>query len=140
MPTINIHPRPRDAQSDVPNPLPELLHTPTGLAILELQSSFAFPPRPSASNKRLGRLAFPLYDPSKPVDAQDASWMKKVWLYVGKHQRVAGEVKKLEKPLGVVRRREGSGEDGEGDDAVEELEVMEIVKWKIVFSNRPEPV
>lgn len=84
--------------------------------------------------------------------------MKKVWLYVG-HQRMLGEVKKLPKALGVVGRKgilEKQGEDG-GDDAmnldtavsssggdeqskVEELEILEVVKWKIVFSSRPEPV
>ena len=67
--------------------------------------------------------------------------MKTVWLYVGKHQRLTGEVKKLPKAVGVVRKRDSvgkGGEKGEGDG--EELEVVEIVEWKVVFSSRPEPV
>lgn len=60
--------------------------------------------------------------------------MKRVYLYVGKHQRLTGEVKKLPKAMGIMRKREGVG------NGIEELEIMEIVRHKIVFSQRPEPV
>ena len=73
--------------------------------------------------------------------------MKKVYLYVGKHQRLTGEVKKLNKALAVLRRREHVGdEDDVGDGGTEqgemgeELEIAEIVRWKILFAGRPEPV
>ena len=82
--------------------------------------------------------------------------MKKVYLYVGKHQRLVGEVKKLVKAIAVVEMRQrqvngdlamgdanGNDEDVLGrDDGVEreELEIVEIVKYKIMFSGRPEPV
>lgn len=56
-----------------------------------------------------------------------------MYLYVGKYQRMTGEVKKLPKPLGVVRRRKV---DQDGD----ELEVLEVVEWKAIFRERPEPV
>ena len=49
---------------------------------------------------------------------------------------MTGEVKKLPKPLGVVRRRKDD-ESGVGGD---ELEVLEVVEWKVVFRERPEPV
>lgn len=64
--------------------------------------------------------------------------MKRVYMFVGQHQRLLGEVKKLGKPLGVIRKcKRGDGnEEGEGE---EDLEVVEIVKYKIVFSQRPEP-
>lgn len=70
-------------------------------------------------------------------------------MFIGQHQRLAGEVKKLPKPLGVVRRRRRKLADGEqqeeveegrGADEVEDLEVLEVVKYKLVFSSRPEPV
>lgn len=68
------------------------------------------------------------------------AWMKRVYMYVGKHQRLTGEVKKLPRAMAVIRRRtdgvEPSREDGEG----EELEIVEIIKFKIVFATRPEPV
>lgn len=76
---------------------------------------------------------------------------RKVWLYIGQHQRMTGEMKKLATPLGVVRRRmpaadkmdvEIGGRGGEGGERWEgeEIEIAEVVRWKIVFSGRPEPV
>lgn len=70
--------------------------------------------------------------------------MKRVYLYVGENQRMVGECKKLGKPFAVVKRRE-AGEDvrmggAETEAAGEELEIVEVVKHKLVFSGRPEPV
>lgn len=47
---------------------------------------------------------------------------------------MTGEVKKLPKPMGIMRKKTGM-ESGQ-----EELEIVDIVRHKIVFSNRPEPV
>lgn len=67
--------------------------------------------------------------------------MKKVYLYVGKHQRLTGEVKKLPKAMAVIRKRESEGEEeAEEEGGGEELEIAEIVRWKILFAGRPEPV
>lgn len=72
---------------------------------------------------------------------------------------MSGEVKKLVKPFAIIRKvdksgREGGGGDVEmggvdqeggdvgrvGEEDVEELEIVEVVRYKIVFSTRPEPV
>ena len=75
--------------------------------------------------------------------------MKRVHLYVGKHQRLTGEVKKLVNPMALIRRRseaeKGEGamdleKEVEGKEGEEELEIVEVVRWKILFSSRPEPV
>jgi chromosome transmission fidelity protein 8 len=69
-----------------------------------------------------------------------------VYLYVGKGQRMMGECKKLGKPLGVARlvaRGDGDGNvdmGGVEEGGGEALEIVEVVRYKIVFSNRPEPV
>lgn len=47
---------------------------------------------------------------------------------------MTGEVKKLPRPIAVVQKRTGTGVDQE------ELEVVEVVRFKIVFQSRPEPV
>jgi chromosome transmission fidelity protein 8 len=142
MPTIPLHPRPSSTSSPTENPLPELLHTPSGLAILELQGTFHFPPSsdPTGSTQ-LGKLVFPLYNPSIN-DPSDTKWMKRVYFYVGKGQRLMGECKKLGKPLGIVRKVERDTEMGGVEVGMreEELEIVEVVRYKIVFSNRPEPV
>lgn len=66
---------------------------------------------------------------------------------------MTGECKKLAKPIGVIRKREktddkergdvdmgGTGEDDDERLQDEELEIVEVVKYKIVFSARPEPI
>lgn len=126
------------------NPLPQLLQTPSGLALLELQGTINLPAAELGDESTqqplaIGRLDFPDYRPdSITFDASSTAWMRRVYMYVGQHQRLTGEVKKLPRAVGVVRRRQrGDGDDG---DRAEELEVVEIVKYKIVFSSRPEPV
>ncbi len=68
--------------------------------------------------------------------------MKRAWMFIGEHQRLQGDVRKLPKAVGVLRRRGGggSGDGGEEDEGEGELEVVGIVRYKVVFSSRPEPV
>jgi chromosome transmission fidelity protein 8 len=96
---------------------------------LELQATIhtPFSTVSGDTSTTVGNLVFPLWDPARP---DDKAWMKRVYFYVGKHQRLTGEVKQLNKAMAVLGRR------GDG----EELEIKEIVRHKIVFSSRPEPV
>jgi len=140
------------------NPLPTLLQTPSGLALLELQGTINLPEHsneeaitPIDSNgvdaaqaTPIGRLVFPDYDPHNPTSV---AWMKRVYMYVGKHQRLTGQAKKLPTAIAVIRKMADgslSQKSGEHMEGVEEehadLEVVEIVKYKIIFSTRPEPV
>ncbi|KAF1834533.1 hypothetical protein BDW02DRAFT_328525 [Decorospora gaudefroyi] len=150
MPSIPLHlPGPTRAHSLPENPLPALLHTPSGLALVEIQGTIHFPTPPDASqlSTQVGKLVFPLYNPDIN-DASDTKWMKRVYLYIGKGQRMTGECKKLGKPIGVMRKRPAGGDtvmggvegqDGEGANE-EELEIVEVVRFKVVFSARPEPI
>jgi len=131
MPSIPLHIASKDAASKSTNPLPELVRTPTGLAILEIQGTINLPPAsPSSSTTPIGRLVFPDHS----ADSTDISWRKRVHLYVGQHQRLTGEVKKLPNPVAIIRKRNTEPSQGE------ELEIAEVVYYKIVFSSRPEPV
>ena len=136
MPTIPLHTSPaQTAVTRSTNPLPSLLQTPAGLAILEIQGSINLPAAsPSAATVSIGRLVFPDYSASEP--SEDTSWMKRVHLYVGQHQRLTGEVKKLPNPVAVMRKRDSREATSEGN----ELEIAEIVYFKLIFSSRPEPV
>jgi len=165
-PTLNIHTQRRDKAAEASlqrlqrlhNPLPHVISTPSGLALLEIQGTINLPAHDDegaisteskegvmAQETPIGRLVFPEYDAG---DQSNTAWMKRVYLYVGKHQRLTGEVKKLPKAIAVIRKRKGEeGSQGEGDsgageegDGSEDLEVVEIVKYKILFSTRPEPV
>ncbi|RMZ71026.1 chromosome transmission fidelity 8 [Pyrenophora seminiperda CCB06] len=153
MPSIAIHVPSRPVvPSGAENPLPELLHTPSGLALLEVQGTIHFPtPTSSSSSTQIGKLVFPYYNP-EINDPSDTKWMKRVYMYVGKGQRMTGECKKLPKPIGIMRKRrradganvEMGGTEGDDDqgnrDREEELEIVEVVRYKIIFSSRPEPI
>lgn len=156
---LQLHPRPLHTPTFGKNPLPQLLQTPSGLALLEMQGDINLPSHDDGDSiateshsgvktqeTPIGRLIFPDYEPG----TEGTEWMKRVFLYVGKHQLLRGEVKKLPKALAVVRRRRVEGESMDVDDededepvtkdGKEELEIVEIVKYKIIFSIRPEPV
>lgn len=156
MPSIPLHPR-ASSRDETHNPLPQLLQTPSGLALLEVQGTINLPIEetseddpgfeaadnlndPSVAYETpLGKLMFPDYSPQNATD--DTKWMKRVYLYVGRYQRMTGEVKKLPKPLAVIQRRQtGRDREGEGQGEAEQLEIVEIVKHKLMFTNRPEPV
>ncbi|GIZ39622.1 hypothetical protein CKM354_000300000 [Cercospora kikuchii] len=132
MPSVPISPlvRERAPDSTLGNPLPSLLHTPSGMAMVELQGTIATEQPEIAEALTLGRLVFPPAD-----EDENGPWDgKRVLLYVGDHQRLLGEVKKLAKPVAVVRRSTSSGtDDGE-------VEIAEVVYWKLLFSHRPEPL
>ncbi|GAB7362523.1 hypothetical protein MBLNU230_g2842t1 [Neophaeotheca triangularis] len=141
MPSVKLHgPSENRAAMDA-NPLPQLLQTPSGLAVLEIQGTLNAP-APNAADGEfdqeskvspVGRLAFPLYNANNPPE--DTTWHKRVHLYIGKHQRMTGEVKKLVKPLALIQKRSGNGASETSD-----LEVVEIVHYKLLFAHRPEPV
>lgn len=154
--SVALHPSTNPPTTDAAgnnnnNPLPQLLQTPSGLALLELQGTINLPTAEGAADGgsqqqqpvSIGRIDFPDYrSDSITFDPASTAWMKRVYMYVGQHQRLTGEVKKLPRAVGVVRRRQqaGGAGGGGGDDRAEELEVVEVVKYKIVFSSRPEPV
>lgn len=164
MPSIPLHPPTASRIPAAPNPLPPLIQTPSGLALIEIQGTLHFscsnldataspaldhPLEHSTSHETsVGRIVFPHHNPSLQGE-QDQNWMKRVYLYVGKHQRLTGEVKKLGKPVAVLRKRVrgekmdemvGRGDEDGFEESREELEIVEIVRFKILFAGRPEPV
>jgi len=143
-----------------PSALPQLLQTPSGLALVEIQGTIHAPglssdhdptqssttdPSDAATTDvsaqtsiEVGRIIFPDYDAVK-AEQGDKKWMKRVYLYIGKHQRMTGEVRELRNATGVIRRRKERRPESNGQGQ-EELEIAEIVRHKIVFASRPEPV
>ena len=128
MPTIPLHAPSLCNSHPSPNALPSLLHTPLGLGLVEIQGSLNIPSKPDdgSGKRQIGRIEFPLLNTAATgSDAQEGAWMKQVHFYVGERQRLLGEVKKLEKPVGVMNGKE-------------ELEIADIVRWKLYFGSRPE--
>ncbi|XP_014550361.1 hypothetical protein COCVIDRAFT_115667 [Bipolaris victoriae FI3] len=152
MPSIPIQIAPSPpTPAPTENPLPHILHTPSGLALLEIQGTVHFPAPTDSSqpSTQIGKLVFPHYNPDIN-DPSDTKWMKRVYMYIGKGQRMTGECKKLANPIAVLRKKvsEDGEEDvdmggmaGEGEGVKEEeLEIVEVVRYKVVFSARPEPI
>ncbi|KAI8164321.1 hypothetical protein KHU50_007327 [Colletotrichum sp. SAR 10_65] len=141
MSEVKIYP-PKKGSPGSDNPLPQTIKTPSGLALLEMQGTINLPHfnadgegDKTAPEVPVGRIVFPEYQPGDDSTA----WMKRVFLYVGQHQRLSGEVKKLPKAMAIVRRKGQAKTDANGETE-EELEIAEIVKYKIMFGQRPEPV
>lgn len=164
MASVQLYPRrPANTEASVANPLPPLIQTPSGLALLELQGTINLPCHAGAEDDNnnapeisIGRIWFPDYNPNA-LDPKSTAWMKRVHMYVGQHQRMTGEVKKLPRAIAVIRKRSAGVTAGDtemtGDSATtttttttkddlstEDLEIVEIIKYKLVFSSRPEPV
>ncbi|KAF9878934.1 Ctf8 [Colletotrichum karsti] len=146
MSTVKIYPPKRGSPAS-DNPLPQTIKTPSGLALLEMQGIINLPPFNPDDNDNgdkpepevpIGRIIFPDYHPETQEEGSTA-WMKRVFLYVGQHQRLSGEVKKLPKAMAIIRRKGEARTNADGEEE-EELEVAEIVKYKIMFGQRPEPV
>ncbi|KZZ91386.1 Chromosome transmission fidelity protein 8 [Moelleriella libera RCEF 2490] len=144
MSSANLYPPQKtEPAAQQSNALPQLLQTPSGLALLELQGTINLPVDDAGQVVQdavnVGKIDFPDYVP----DAPGSAWMKRVHVHIGQHQRLTGEVKKLPKAIAVIRRRESKlvqNSSGSYREEGENLEIVEIVKYKIVFSTRPEPV
>lgn len=141
MPEISLLPATPSSDSQ-PSPLPQLLQTPLGLALIEIQGTLNLPPsaatasQPDETRLQIGRLEFPtLPSLTDASGAEVGAWTKKVYFYVGDRQRLVGKVVKLDKALAVLRRREDAGASG---DEGETLEIADVVKWKLHFGGRPE--
>lgn len=146
--SVKVHPRPADKATAVSlDQLPPVIQTPAGLALLELQGTINLPPSDEEHGNTpgvdIGRLSFPDYHPDTQ-DSSSTAWMKRVHLFIGQNQRLTGEVKKLPKAIAILRKRQAIGEmDMEIDPAgvaEQDLEIVEIVKYKLMFNHRPEPV
>lgn len=135
MGVIKIHPRVA-REGVIDNPLPGLIQTPSGLALLEIQGTLnstagGETDEIGQSAIDIGKLSFPLYHPADTSNSKD--WQKKVHLYVGSNQRLTGELKKLPNPVAIIRKRQTPGE------ASEDLEMVDIIYYKLSFTHRPEP-
>jgi chromosome transmission fidelity protein 8 len=94
--TIKIRTRHAGARglADIRNPLPHVIRTPAGLARLEIQGTINLLEKDDEGTMRtgeggvegqetpIGRLVFDGYEEGQ----SDGAWMKKVYMYVGKHQ------------------------------------------------------
>ncbi|EMG46409.1 CTF8 Chromosome transmission fidelity protein 8 [Candida maltosa Xu316] len=127
------------------SPSPNLFFTPYGLTLLEIQGELNLPteypkgtPQTNEDHEYLsnfitvddihhavkfGNLVF---------DEKDES---KVTLFIGKSQRLLGDIVKLNTPLAVLRVPVNRHDEGE-----EDVKLVDIVKAKLIFKQRPLPI
>lgn len=132
MPSVNI-----DFEKCVENTAkPVTISTPYGLAIIEIQGELNVPvgmPPDHASEEykanftkvndefsavKFGQLEFDEKDKTRAV------------LYIGKSQRLLGNIVSLSTPLGVLRI----------DSSKKDVKMVDIIYKKIIFKERPLPI
>lgn len=99
----------------------------------------------SSEGLSIGRLFFPDYDEN---DTSKTTWMKKVYLYIGSNQKLTGEIIKLPKAIAAIQKKKDDTKDKSSvldkdqdlNNPRVQLEIVDIIKYKILFANRPEPV
>lgn len=126
-----------------------LIFTSHGLAVLEIQGELNLP------------LDYPTGKPQTPEDFEylnnfitvddiyhavkfgnlvfDPNDDKKVTLFIGKSQRLLGSIVKLQTPLAVMKVPINRDENDMDDDK-DVIKIVDIVKAKLIFKQRPLPI
>lgn len=136
--------------------LSSLITTPYGLALLEIQGELNLPhtkpdipldellPQDQEKMKNFVKVD-DIYDAVKFGHLQfDDKDQLKVTLFIGKSQRLIGNVVKLDVPLGVLKvpLKQKSVEDSDNVDMDQdhEIQMIDIVRAKMIFKQRPLPI
>ncbi|KAK9358115.1 putative sister chromatid cohesion protein Ctf8 [Lipomyces starkeyi] len=119
----------RPATNESSSYFPQVLRTPTGLALIEIQGTLhTTQPSSDSTPSELGKLTF------------DG---KTTWLWIGDHQRMEGSIVDLNPPFGVLRRvtrKQSEMEEENGSPDGTAVEIVEVIRKKILFTSRPEPI
>lgn len=132
--------------------LPNVLRTPSGLVLIEIQGTVHIGSRTLSSTGGLGLQSENEHDKSTQfsntkeepdlIGKFDFSDLEKggnsVTLVVDQHQRLRGKLEKLKKPLAILRI-DGQQKEGTAKSPVR-IPVVDVVSQKLIFSSRPEPI
>lgn len=103
-------------QNDHVESVPQMIQTPSGMAIVEIQGEVVSKSHLQEGSRRVGTIEFS---------------EKNAILVIDGKQRMRGSIKKLDKPLGLLKM------DPENRNQVD---LVEIVTHKVSFTDIPEPV
>ncbi|GMM35944.1 Ctf8 protein [Saccharomycopsis crataegensis] len=129
--------------------LPPFIRLPEGLVMIELQGTINKPTKVPAHYDedkedfiktksghdavKIGKLRYDFNDPSA----------KKVELLIGTSQKLIGSIKKLDKPMGILQFPKMDNHSNISDRQylkTQQVQVVEIIRHKLVFTNRPVPL
>lgn len=114
---------------------PTVLTTALGNTIIEIQGELILPdekpvgltPEQEEKYSQLDGITWAVEFGKLELDG------KKATLYIGTSQRLLGQVKTLDPPLGLMRFPQSDGTD-------EDIELVDVLKHKIIFTGRPLPI
>lgn len=130
-----------------PSSFDEIISTPYGLSILEIQGELNLPT--SLSQEQIDKnpegdyvsnfakvddIYYAVKFGKLDFDPKDST---KVTLFIGKSQRLIGSMVNLNPPLGVMRIPHNEGND---EEISEDIKIVDIIKKKIIFKHRPLPI
>lgn len=122
-----------DAHKSLTAETTHTLTTPLGNAILEIQGELVLPEeKPDGLTEEEAAKYVPLEDPNTHAIRFGKLEIEgnKAVLYIGKTQRLIGDIKDVQPPLALLKF---NGEDGE-------VQVKDVIKKKIIFTGRPLPI
>lgn len=142
MPIVHVKLQDRPKSLDIDEKLPEILRTPSGTVLLEIQGVINVGETPLVRTELdLGSLETESTHEEIPIGAIDLSQVTEagspVILEMGKSQLLRGKVVKLGVPLAIL---EVSAATDTSDNSEAEVPVLDVITHKAVFSARPEPV
>ncbi|KAG5366902.1 hypothetical protein CJU89_1351 [Yarrowia sp. B02] len=103
-------------QNDHVESVPEMIQTPSGMAIVEIQGEVVSKAHLEEGSRRVGTIEF--------------AGKSAIMIIDGK-QRMRGSIKKLDKPLGLLKM---------DPERRHQVDLIEIVTHKVSFTDIPEPV
>lgn len=116
-----------------------VISTPLGLSIVEIQGELNLPTNPpsltTTNTEYLSQFikVDEIYDAVKCGQLEfDPLDTTKVTLYIAKSQRLIGKIVNLDPPLGILKVPMGDGQDG--------MEIVDVVTKKMIFTQRPLPI
>lgn len=124
--------------------VPSILKTPTGLLLIEVQGTLHIGQKALVSSGSLGLDANETVSKASHdlIGVFDFSELEKggkeIVLNVDQHQRLRGKIVKLKDPIAILRTDAIS--DSTNPDEPPEIPIVDIVEFKAVFSNMPEPI
>lgn len=119
------------------NGSPLLVSTPQGNVILEIQGELVLPsskpegltPEEEAKYVLIDEINHAVQVGRLELDGDKAT------LFIGTSQRLLGDVKKLNPPLGLLKIPSSADDDQE-----EKIKMVDVIKHKIIFTGRPLPI
>lgn len=123
--------------------VPNILQTPSGLILIEIQGTIHIGKKALKATDSLeldihGDQNTPSHDLIGTLDFSQLEKDGEVILNVDQHQRLRGKIEKLNPPLAIMRTDQAKRKVNHSEHV--EIPIVDIVRLKVVFATLPEPI